>query len=625
MRRALAPPPKQTMSEWADSYRRLARANSAEPGQWRTSRVPFLRAIMDDMSDPDVEEVVFRKSAQVGYTDGVIGNTIGYYIDHEPSPMMIVQPTIDDAEKWSKEKLAPMLEETPRLRSKVSLIGRDSSNTILSKRFPGGTLRAVGTNSPRALRQSSARVILFDEIDAYPPSSGAEGDAITLGKKRAMTFGNRKYLEGSTPTMKGTSRIDALYEASDQRRYFVPCPHCGTFQTIEWRNVIWTPDLPETAHLACDSEQGGCGAVIEERDKVRIVQAGEWRAGFPGRRVHGYAISAFYSLFAGARWEYLVREFLDAKGSQAKLQVWTNTVLGESFEEDGERVEVAGLAANLEQFTLRPGSVSGTEYLVPLGAAVLTAAVDVQGDRLEYSVRGWGPARESWLVDTGIIPGDPGMDGVWREADRILWHDWLSETGATMKVSVLFVDTGGHHSAQAYAFTKARRNRNWYAIKGSSVETAPLLSRPTRNNSAKAILYMIGTHAAKDLIFSLLKVRPPPHTSPPTAAPGYQHLPDWLDTEHLEQLTSEKVITRYKLGRPTRAWVKVRDRNEQLDLFVYELAALSALRLSDAALEAEYSVLVERGKQRSEAEKSAMSALLVAPPARRGGFVQWKK
>ncbi len=618
------------MSEWADRHRRLARANSAEPGTWRTSRVPFLRAIMDDLSDPDVEEVVFRKSAQIGYTDGVIGNCIGYYIDHEPSPIMVVQPTIDDAEKWSKDKLQPMLEETPRLASKVTLGGRDSSNTILAKRFPGGTLRAVGTNSPRALRSTSARIILFDEVDAYPPSSGAEGDAITLGKKRAMTFGNRKFLEGSTPTMRGTSRIDALYEESDQRRFYVPCPHCGHRQVIEWRNVIWTPDHPETAHLMCDPEQkdadgrGGCAAVIEERDKVRMVQAGEWRATFPGRRVHGYHINAFYSLFAGARWEVLVREFLEAKGNREKVQVWTNTVLGESFEEDGERVDVAGLAANLESFTKRPG-VEG-EYLVPMGACVLTAAIDVQGDRLEYSVRGWAPGRESWLVDTGIIPGDPGLDTVWREADRLLWRDFHHECGASMKVSGLFVDTGGHHSAQAYAFTKARRNRNWFAIKGSSVETAPVLSRPTRNNSAKAILYIIGTHAAKDLIFSMLKIRKPPRTDPPTPAPGYQHLPDWLDNEQLEQITSEKVITRYKLGRPARAWVKVRDRNEQLDLFVYELAAFTFLRLSDAALEAEHAALVERGKTRSEAEKQAIAALATRPPAPRSGFVTgWKR
>jgi phage terminase large subunit GpA-like protein len=602
MRRALAPPPKQTVSEWADRHRRLSGENSASPGQWRTDRVPYLREIMDTMSDPDIEEVVFKKSAQVGYTDGVIGNVIGYYIDHEPSPIMIVQPTKSDAEEWSKEKLQPLLEETPRLAGRVSNSARNKDNTILKKRFPGGSLTAVGTNSPRGLRRATIRIVLFDEVDAYEMSAGSEGDPITLGTKRALTFGNRKILKGSTPLTKGTSRIDAEYEASDQRKFYVPCPHCGLFQTIEWRNIRWdktepkedapSVDLPETTYLVCDPEQTdgerkGCGGIIEERQKVRMVQSGEWRATHPGRRVRGYYIHAFYSLFAGARWETLVREFLDCRGNKEKLQVWTNTVLGESFEEDGERVDVESLLARLDHnFKLRPGTED--EYLVPEGVAFLTGAIDVQGDRLECTVRGWGLGEENWLIDTRILEGDPGLDAVWRHADERLWRDFMHENGSSLRLSSLFVDTGGHHSSQVYKFTRARRNRNFFAIKGSSTAGTPILSRPSRNNEQKAILFSIGTVAAKDAIMSMLKVRTP--------GPKYVHLPHWLDDEHLEQLTSEKVITRYKMGRPIRTYVKIRDRNEQLDMFVYDLAAFRLLRADDAKIAAELEAIRSRAK-----------------------------
>lgn len=577
-RSTLAPPPRLSLSEWADRYRRLSRENSASPGKFRTSVVPYLKGIMDACTDKRIREVVVMKAAQVAFTDGVVNNLVGFHIDQDPAPILVVQISVDEAEKWSKEKLAPMLRDTPRLRGKVTdAKSRISDNTILAKSYPGGHLGIVGANAPSGLRARPRRVIIFDEIDGYPDSSGTEGDPIALGEKRATTFWNRKILKGSTPTLKGASKIEREFDRSDQRKYYVPCPHCGTKQILVFKNLVWDKEgegsakvhRPETAAYRCED----CAALIVEADKGRMLAAGEWVAENPGHddRPTGFHISALYSPFMS--WKEIVQEFLKAKNVPELLKVWTNTVLGESYEEHGEKVDPDALMQRREPY--------GAE--VPSFIGVLTLAVDVQGDRLEYKVKGYGADEESALIARGQIMGDPGDTksqlSVWRSIDVLLDKSFQHEDGATLRIAAAAIDSGGHHYDAVCRYAKGHQGRNVFAIKGSSEGGKPIWPlKPVKNNKHGVRLYMVGTDTAKDLILGSRIRRASP-------GPGFMHFPltvagekvTFCDDEYFKQLTSEKKIRKLVKGRWVHRWEPTRDRNEALDLEVYCFAALNGL------------------------------------------------
>lgn len=566
-KRTMSPPPKLRLDEWADQYRYLSRENSAEPGRWNTDRTPYLREIMHAITDPTVEEVVVIKAARIGYTEGIIGNAIGYFIDQDPCPQLVVLPTVDDAKGWSKDNLTPLIEETPRLEGKVKdQKSRDSGNTILSKRYPGGSLKAIGANSPRGFRRITARVVYFDEVDGYPVGAGTEGDQISLGRKRAQTFDNRKFVIGSTPTIKDASRIETAYKASSMGRYFVECSHCKHAQTLVWKNIAWdkvthpdgtVEDLANTAHYVC----ANCACVIEERDKRAMVLAGKWRHEIPTRRrVRGFHINALYSLFYGARWEVLVEEFLAAKEDPSLLQVWVNTNLGETFEERGSRIDASTLASRCEKYAAA----------VPAGVGILTAAADIQGDRIEFKVKGWGAGQESWLIDHQIFWGDPGQPEVWEALDVAIRLRYKHELGSELRIRAVAVDSGGHHTDAVYAFVKSRQRRGVYAIKGYSEGGRPIWPRrPSKTNKHGVKLFSIGTDTAKDVIFSRLRRS--------AAGPTCMHFPVGTSDEYFAQLTAEKKVRDLVNGRPVYRYRKIRPRNEALDLEVYCLAALQSL------------------------------------------------
>src|SRR5882672_4269896 len=275
----VAPPPSLTVSQWADAHRRLSSESSAEPGEWHTSRAPYQRGLMDAVADPAIREIWVMKAAQIGWTE-ILNNVIGFHIDQDPAPILLVQPNLEMAEAWSKDRLAPMIRDTPALRGKIAdPRARDTGNTLLHKTFAGGHLTIAGANSPAGLASRPIRIVLFDEVDKFPSSAGAEGDPISLGKKRSTTFWNRKMLAGSTPTIKGSSRVEEGFEASDQRYYFVPCPHCQEFQRLTWPQVRWPEGRPEAAVYVCQH----CGAEISEAQKPAMILAGEWRASKPSR------------------------------------------------------------------------------------------------------------------------------------------------------------------------------------------------------------------------------------------------------------------------------------------------------------------------------------------------------
>lgn len=552
----VAPPPKLSVSQWADNYRKLSSESSAEPGSWHTSKTPYQREIMDAVNDPKIEMIVVMSSAQVGKTE-VINNIVGYHIHQDPAPMLIVQPTEKLAESWSTDRLTPMLRDSEVFKNLVKEPkSRDSGNKILYKRFPGGHITMAGSNSPSSLASRPVRIVLCDEVDRYPASSGSEGDPVNLAKKRATTFWNRKIILTSTPTIKYFSRIELAYLQSDQRRYYVPCKLCGEYQTLKWPQVRWPKDKPEEAHYVC--EVNGC--ILHDNDKMSMLQRGKWISEAKGEsnNIAGFHISEIYSPWV--TWARMTAEFLKAKMMPETLKTWVNTSLGETWEEGGDKVDETSLLSRKENW----GNV------VPNGVVIITAGVDVQNDRLEVEIVGWGVKEESWSLDYRVIYGDPARSEIWDDLDNILEQNIKHQSGINLRIASVCVDSGGHHTQAVYAYCKKRQLRRIFAIKGSSIAGKALVSRPSIANRMRVKLFSIGTDTAKEMIYSRLKIT--------ELGPGYCHFPINYDAEYFKQLTAEKIVTYYNKGFPTRKWEKpAGKRNEALDCRVYALAALYIL------------------------------------------------
>ena len=550
------PPPRMTVTEWADSFRYLSPESSAEPGKYSSSRAPYQREPMNALSDPRVKRVVIMFGSQLGKTE-IANNFVGKRIHLEPGPMLVLQPTLQMGEAWSKDRLAPMLRDTPVLRGKVKdARSRDANNTLLMKRFPGGGLTIAGANSPSGLASRPIRDIICDEIDRYPESAGTEGDPIGLAFRRGATFRNGKQVLISSPTVKGASRIEAEYENSTQEKWWLPCPHCGQLQIFKWGGrdtpfgLKWNSGEPLTAHYCCEH----CSVVIEEAWKGWMNERGDWRAERKHPSTRGFWANALISPWA--RWGDLATEWLSIKGDPIRLRPFVNTVLSETYEDKGAELNPNLLFNRLEKY---PAEVPG-------GVGILTVGVDVQGDRLEATVWGWGDREEGWFIHTEFIPGDPATPAPWTALDTYLKRSFLHESGAKLGISAGLVDSGGHHTKQVYDFCRAHVAQRIFACKGSSIEGHPLLGRPTRSNSAKAILYMVGSFTGKEAVISRFEKIPEP-------GPGYLHLPDFLDGEQIQQFANESLKSRIIGGRMKRVWL-VKGRNEQLDMLVYALAAL---------------------------------------------------
>ena len=517
---------------------------------------------MDSINDPHIDTVVIMSSAQVGKTE-ILNNIIGFFVHLDPAPILLLQPTLDMAEAWSKDRFAPMLRDTKVLHGLVKdPRSRDSGNTLLHKRFPGGHITMAGANSPASLASRPIRIVLCDEVDRYPVSAGTEGDPVNLAKKRSTTFWNRKLVLTSTPTIKGASRIEAAFEQSDKRRFYVPCPHCGEFQTLKWSQIKWEKDETKhgdekhrvsTVQYQCEH----CACTILDSDKPEALKKGKWIAENNFSGIAGFHLSELYSPWV--TFGQMVTEFLRAKKLPETLKTWVNTSLGETWEEAGEVVEADSLMARKESWGLE----------APEQVVLVTAGVDVQGDRLEIEVKGWGIGEESWSLDYRVFYGDPAQENVWQELDKFLLKPIKSKTGLSLNIACTCVDSGGHHTQAVYQFCADRAIRGVFAIKGVSQTGKPLVGRPSRSNRYKLRLYPIGTDTAKEVIFSRLKITEPSY--------GYYHFPFDRDKEYFLQLTAEKQVTTFNKGAAKREWIKIRARNEVLDCNVYALAALKLL------------------------------------------------
>ncbi|MCX4195113.1 phage terminase large subunit family protein [Methylobacterium organophilum] len=572
---ALKPPPKLTLSQWADRYAHLSAETSADAGKFRA--FGYQNGIMDAVTDPAVRQVTVMKSARVGYTK-ILDHVVGYFIHQDPSPLLLVQPRVEDAEDYSRTEIAPMLRDTPVLAEIAGdLKAKDSNQRILKRVFRNGASVAfIGANSPGGFRRITARVAAFDEIDGYPVGgAGDEGDQIALGIKRTESFWNRKIILGSTPTIKGGSRIEKAWNESDQRRYHVPCPGCGHMQVLRWANLHWNKDRdeqgrtiahhPETAHFVCEAN----GCIIEEHSKPAMVDAGEWIAERPSAGHAGFHIWAAYSLFENAAWRFLVEEFLRVRGDPPLLQTFVNLVLGETWEEQGETVEANALVGRAE--------VYGPDAL-PKEVTVLVAGIDTQDDRLELQVVGYGAREEAWPCLYEVIRGDPAQPDVWTALDALLLKTFTTEDGRKLRVRAACIDSGGHHAERVYAFSRPRRNRRVWATKGAGGARPIWPKRVSRGGvKGQEQVYVIGVDTAKDATYGRLRIKKP--------GPGYIHFPvcapdepNGFDNDFFDQLTSEHVVTRYREGRPYRVWVLPKGkRNEALDTFVLALAALKSL------------------------------------------------
>jgi len=592
------PAPRLTGSEWADQH------GYTELGEkWDTARVPFLREIMDAISDRTVREVVVMKPSRVGYTIGILGQRVGYVIDHDPAPILIVQPTVDDAKDWSQKQLTPMLDATPVLRERVKeKRSRDSGNTILDKLFPGGSITIRGAHSPKGLRRTTARDVILDEVDGFEMSSGSndnrEGDPVMLAVRACRTFPDRKVVMGSTPKLLHSSRILKALKASDWREYHVVCPHCSEYQVLKWggpdvkHGIKWArkvtcrscghePPAPTEKCAACNSAEWDvehlyatahyvcehCGDTIEEFDKPDLLASGRWVPKYPGRAARGFAISGLMSPFEGASWSEMVRVFLESKDDPAMLQVWVNQWLGEPFEERGEKVDATTIEGRAVIYT----GVGGEIVEVPDGVGVLTAGVDVQGDRLEMLVRGYGGSRTSWDIFHERIYGLPHHGDTWGRLDFLLARTFRHASGRPMRIQATMIDSGGvAGTTQAvYAFVQPRQARNIWAAKGDKgAAGAPAVTGATRKTTGKVILHTLGTYTLKSDLFSRLKVQRP-------GLPGYVYLrkPDsdlcnGFDAEYFAQFGAEQKQPVRVTGSRTVEYrfVQIRKRNEAIDL-----------------------------------------------------------
>ena len=493
-------------------------------------------------------------------------NWLGYVIHHVPGPMLYVMPTVEAVKRTSKQRIATMIEDTPVVRERVTEPrAKDSGNTILSKEFPGGTLIMTGANSAVGLRSMPARYLFLDEVDAYPVDVNNEGDPINLAIKRTQTFNKkRKIFMVSTPTIKDISRIERAFLDSDQRSYHLPCPYCGAKQVIFWSQIRWHENDPKTAHCVCKH----CHGEIQEHHKESMLLNGEWIAENPDSNVAGFHLSGLYSPSEWYPWSECVEEYLVAKEDPALLKTWVNTALGETWDEPGTQVDSNMLYYRREEYKAE----------VPKGGIVITAGVDVQGDRLEAEAVAWNEKKESWSIDYQIFFGDPDQDDVWNQLEEWLTREWKHETGHRLRIQCACIDSGGHHTQRVYAFCKSRTRRKVYAIKGVGGAGRPIASSPSQKRTGRESrpvpLFTIGVDTAKEVLYSrLLKTE---------EGPGYCHFPNNeppYSEQFFEQLTAEKLVTKTVKGNPKRVWELAGGRrNEVLDCRVYAMAGLELLR-----------------------------------------------
>lgn len=564
-------------SEWAEEYRHLE-PNAAVSGRWRNDRAPFQVEPIDCCTDRATREITLIWAAQSGKSSGVLGNAIGYYVHYRPASMIYMAPNKDDVEDFAKEKLEPIIDETPVLRALVGTRrGSERSSTIRHKQFPGGFWLGVGSNSPRGLRGRSAPIIIEDEADAYEPT--AEGDPSELLWRRARSFPNKKRIRATTPTIKGKSRGEASYLRSDRRRWHVPCPHCGHLDYFRWANFKIGRDeggekIAAGSHMVCEQ----CEEPIYDRHKRRMNAAGKWIAERPFRGHAGFHLPAM--ALPWVTFQELAENFIVAEAS-GELQTWVNTDLAETWDDGGDSIDSESLLGRLEEYPAP----------APAGVLMVLAGVDTQDDRLEVSRWGYGLYGESWLIDHHILYGDPAELLEARADDRLeslLLERIQREDGRELPVDAACIDAQGHYYEEVLRFAKLRHRRRQCpvaAIRGGRDWNAPLwplrAAKSSKKHARRGNVFTLGVSTGKRSFYAKLsRVL----TEGATGGVGYVHLPQsWssggeqvsCDHEFLLQLVSERERVKRSRGIVSRFFDELHARHEALDCRIYADAALA--------------------------------------------------
>lgn len=585
MRKVLAgmtPPDDLTVTQWAEAKRRLSAESAAEPGPWRTERTPYLREPMDAFTDPKVRHIVMVAASQVGKSE-FLNNCIGYIIDEDPGSILFIHPTTIDAQEYSKLRIAPMLRDSPALRQKIAAPkSRDSHNTILQKAYPGGILTMCGSTEAHALASKPIRYVFGDERDRWATSAGNEGDPWDLAMARQTTFYNAKAVEVSTTTIKNASAIEAAYYTGTMERWNSKCPHCGEYHEIRWSDIRFEYDEIIVSHKKTYKVKKvyytcpGCGCISTEAEMKRAPA--KWIAENPeayGQGTRSFWLNAFVSQWAS--WESIVLKYLNALGSTKKMQVVFNTCFGEPWEDRGDIEDEDSLLARREDYGK---DKNGEPVELPPGVLVLTAGVDTQDDRMEYEIVGHGFFGETWGIEKGIVMGRPDDDATWNKLDEVVFDRVMRfENGVGLRVSMSFVDEGGHFTQSVRAQCNARISKKVFCIKGMPGQDKPYISPPKKqkifvNQIAVGTCwqYQLGVDSGKEIIMDNLRVQTP--------GQKYCHFPkrDDYGSAYFAGLLSETKVYDPNKKQPW-SWKKIpgHERNEPLDCRNYALAAFKAL------------------------------------------------
>lgn len=617
----MQPPANLTVSEWAEKRRRLSTESSAEPGPWRTSRTPYLREPMDAFTDPKVRRIVMVAASQVGKSELEL-NIIGYIIDEDPGSILFVHPTTIDAKEFSKLRVAPMIRDCPTIRKKVvAPKSRDSGNTVLQKTYPGGILTMCGSTEAHALASKPIRYVLGDERDRWALSAGTEGDPWSLAMARQTTFYNAKAVEVSTPTVRNASAIEASYSEGTMERWKTKCPHCGGYHEIAWDDIRFEYDETvvggkttykvKSVCYVCPE----CACVSDELTMKR--QPARWEADNPAayeQGVRSFWLNAFVSQWAS--WESIILKFLTARGSSRKMQVVYNTCFGLLWEDRGDLEDEDSLMSRREMYGVDKDGNAIDE--LPEGVLVLTAGVDTQDDRMEYEIIGHGHFGETWGIEVGVVMGRPDDPAVWEKLDELVFDRVLHfKDGLGLKMSMSFVDEGGHFTQEVRQFCRARQGKKVFAIKGMPGQDKPYTAPPKKMKIVvnQVVIgscwqYQIGVDAGKQIIMDNLRVKEP--------GMKYCHFPkrDDYGPGYFAGLLSERLEYDATKKQPW-VWKKIpgHERNERLDCRNYGMAAFKVLPKDLDAIDRK--LKAARGQRTVERTPGATAAPVARKPKKR--------
>jgi phage terminase large subunit GpA-like protein len=629
LRQVLEAPPSVSVSSWADANRILARESAAEPGQWRTSKTPYLRSIQDAISDKRTRKIVLKLAAQLEKTESIL-NAIGYFADLDPGPMMYVLPNEKLARSYSRTRLQPMITATPALRSKFSdQRSRDGNNNVLEKSFPGGFLVMASAESPAELAGRPIRVLLMDEIDRM--NNSREGDPVELALKRTTTFWNKKIILVSTPTVEGQSRIENEFQEGTMERWLVPCPSCGHEQVLSY----WRLTNHADPHHRCEE----CGSEAHDQaDWLAASQRGRWIAERTHDK-HGAELttrsfelnclpSPWWS-WAELRKEHdAAKRLMENHQDASKMVTFKNTRLAELWTDDSaERLDWEEIRKRREVYDLPEGAE------VPEPVLLLTAGIDTQDSRLEYTVYGWCLGREVYAIEHGIIAGNTADEEVWdRLTKQVYDREFIHASGRRMKVARMFIDSGGHRATEVQRWCKFKSPRA-FPIRGQAGKGLPVIKNKNHNNELRVMQVILGVDSMKADLVTRLKVE--------TSGPAYFHWPKNADgsdargftEEFFQQLTSEKCSFRYIRGVPKEEWILDQGRrNEALDCLVYAFSSLedyAGFTKPNDMLEGIHKELLsdkpEQPIKFGTQERQSPGAP-IPPPAQEGEFVpKWRR